>query len=296
MTGVERLEVMGPNGRLVGPFSLELSPGSVHALVGESGSGKTLTLRTLAGAVPAGLRATVRRFRAQSGGTPAAAMIFQDPAAFLNPRWRASRSISEVLRQVRKTDRSRLETALRRLAAEVGLQREELERYPHQLSGGMVQRAAIAMALAAEAPLILADEITSALDPDRAASILQLLRERATVHQCAVLFASHDLRLVAAHADQVSVLYDGRLVERIPARELLTRPRHRYTAALVAALPRAALRGSALPELPLAAGSRPAGACPFLARCPVAIDACRVMPDWDPSGRFRCHVPEPGDA
>jgi peptide/nickel transport system ATP-binding protein len=178
----------------------------------------------------------------------------------------------------------------------VGLTPEELRRYPFELSGGMVQRAGIAMALATEPELLLADEITSALDPELGERILQLLRDIAATEGIAVVLVSHDLPLVAGIADDVHVLYEGRLVEHGPPVQVLAEPRHQYTALLVRSLPSRQLRGETLPEIPLPRNGVEATpeACPFQPRCPASIDACRTMPDWDPSGTYRCHNPVSG--
>ncbi|MFW5694090.1 MAG: oligopeptide/dipeptide ABC transporter ATP-binding protein [Alkalispirochaeta sp.] len=279
--------------RLVGPLDVTLFPGRVHGVVGESGSGKTLTLRALAGVTPRNLESS---WQCSDGPVPRTAMIFQDPAGFFNPRWRVDRSLREVLVHVRKLARRTVAGRISELAELVGLSSAELHRYPFELSGGMVQRAGIAMALATEPELLLADEITSALDPERGDKILQLLRAIAVHRGLSVVFVSHDLPLVARAADDVHVLYEGQLVEYGPPARVLADPRHQYTALLVNSLPSRERRGEPLPEIPLPREGVLAApeACPFLPRCPAATSACRVMPAWDAEHRYRCHNPVQG--
>jgi oligopeptide/dipeptide ABC transporter ATP-binding protein len=273
---------------LVGPHNLTLSSGRVHALAGESGSGKTLTLRALAGVVPEGLVGSMNE-----GGRPLprTAMVFQDPASFFNPRWRVRRSLGEVLSCVRGIRGRSAASAIAGLADAVGLTLDELRRFPFELSGGMVQRAGIAMALATEPELLLADEITSALDPALSERILAVLTGIARSRDLAVILVSHDIQLLARVADTVSILYRGLIVEEGNAQAVFTTPAHPYTDFLVRALPSAAARGRPLPEIPVVdEGDRDEG-CPFRYRCPRAVSACRVMPPWDASRRVRCHRP-----
>lgn len=281
----------GDGAALVGPLDLELRPGGVHAIVGESGSGKTLTLRAIAGIVPENL---VAQFGdGDTTSEPQTALVFQDPASYFNPRWRVRRSIREVLRYGRR----RSVTTIEALAEVVGLPVREFDKYPFELSGGMIQRAAIAMALATDPDLLLADEITSALDPQRAERILLVIRDIARARGLAVLIVSHDLPLVARVADDVRVLYRGLVVEHGPAATVLRAPRHRYTDYLVRALPSREHRGRNLAEIPPDETPIPVGACPFLPRCPAAGTACREMPGWDAAHRVRCHHPvDGGDA
>ncbi|MEX2443825.1 MAG: ABC transporter ATP-binding protein [Alkalispirochaeta sp.] len=280
--------------RLVGPLDVTLHPGRVHGVVGESGSGKTLTLRALAGVTPENIESS---WECLEDPAPRTAMIFQDPAGFFNPRWRVERSLREVLVHVRRLARSHVAGRVSELAALVGLTGSELHRYPFELSGGMVQRAAIAMALATEPEVLLADEITSALDPELGEMILGLLRTIAVDRGLSVVLVSHDLPLVAQIADDVHVLYEGRLVEYGPPAEVLAAPRHQYTALLVQSLPSRRRRGELLPEIPIPAegGEAAPEACPFQPRCPAAVTACAHMPPWDDSRTYRCHNPVQGD-
>lgn len=287
----ERIVVALRSGRhLVGPMDLTLYPGRVHGVVGESGSGKTLTLRALAGVTPDNLESS---WTCLEKPAPRTAMIFQEPASFFNPRWRVERSLREVLVHVKRMTPARAVRRIAELAELVGLTVAELHRYPFELSGGMVQRAGIAIALATDPELLLADEITSALDPQLGETILELFRKIAAAQGICVVLVSHDLPLVARFVDDVHVLYEGRLVEYGPPAQVLAAPRHQYTALLVRSVPSRQRRGEVLPEIPLPqAGRGSAGdGCPFEPRCPGAISACSQMPPWDITRSYRCHNP-----
>jgi oligopeptide/dipeptide ABC transporter ATP-binding protein len=301
---IPSLRVSRPDGTvIVGPHDLTVSSGRVHALAGESGSGKTLTLRALAGVVPEGLVASVEE---GAQAVPRTAMVFQDPASFFNPRWRVERSLREVLSCVRGLRGRAIPEAISYLANVVGLTTDELRRFPFELSGGMVQRAGIAMALATEPQLLLADEITSALDPALSERILGVLTEIARSRNLAVILVTHDIQLLARVADTVSILYRGVIVEEGGAQTVLSNPAHPYADFLVRALPSAAARGRPLPEIPVAHAEPNDTGCPFRHRCPRAVSCCEVMPPWDRARRVRCHRPlrtpsdgdrlkEPGD-
>lgn len=287
---IERLSVWRPDGTvLVGPERYEIPRRRLIALVGESGSGKTLTLRALAGVTPEGLK----REMSSPQTTPRTAMVFQDPASFFNPRWRVGRSLREVLQTVRGMNRASVDQESQALMGQVGLEVGDLRRYPFEMSGGMIQRAGIAMALATQPELLLADEITSALDPELGGRVLMLLHELSRRRDMSVVLVSHDLRAVARVADTVRVLYRGRVVEQGPPGSVLSSPRHRYTDLLLRSLPEAGRRGRPLPELaPVPPGAAPRG-CPFRLRCPAAQSDCASMPQWDPRRRYRCHHPVP---
>ncbi|TVR68893.1 MAG: ABC transporter ATP-binding protein [Spirochaetaceae bacterium] len=286
---------------LVGPLDLDLRRGEILGLVGESGSGKTLTLRALAGIPPAGLE--VRDSSGTYHPPCRTAMVFQDPMGFFNPRWRISRSLEEVLRVVRRVPAPVAPARAGELLEAVGLAREEGKLFPFEMSGGMVQRSAIAMALAVEPEVMLADEVTSALDPATRDRILQLLCRVGRERQVATIVVSHDLPSLAAVADRVIVLYGGRAIEEGSPGEILGKPRHRYTDLLVRSLPGRETRGAPLPEIPRDPAGDPilsssAGGCPFARRCPVALARCHgELPDWsgEKNHRFRCFVPVRGE-
>jgi len=232
--------------RVLDGVDLTVQRGECVALVGESGSGKTtlarcaiLLLPPTAGSVrfdgeelsalpPAVLRQRRRRFQ----------MVFQDPQASLDPRYTVGRTVAEPLAMHNDLPRAERLRAVAALLDQVGLASALAERYPHELSGGQRQRVGIARALATGPDLLVADEPTSALDVSIRAQILNLLADLRQRLGLALLFVAHDLAAVAQLADRVAVLHAGRLVEVAPAADLFAHPRHPYTAALLAAVPR----------------------------------------------------------
>ncbi|MFE0630746.1 ABC transporter ATP-binding protein [Streptomyces sp. NPDC058864] len=229
--------------------SFELAPGKAVGIVGESGSGKTLTCRAALGILPAHFEVTggsieidgtdiatltPARWRALRGSTISA--VFQDPASYLNPSIRVGAQIAEVLR-AKKGQRRR---AARRQAVEllrtVQLRDPEMVHgsYPHELSGGMLQRVLIAAAIAAGPRILIADEATTALDVTVQAGILDMLAELRERTGLALVVVSHDLAVVAQICDEVVVLRDGEVVEQGPTRTVLHDPRHEYTRLLIA--------------------------------------------------------------
>ncbi|MCG8478958.1 MAG: ABC transporter ATP-binding protein [Spirochaetales bacterium] len=293
MITIPALRICTAAGRtIVGPNRIEMESASVCALVGESGSGKTLTLRALAGLPPSGLRVAFSDDPTAKPTLPALAMVFQDPASYFNPRHRIGQALREVLRCVGGLSRS---TARRRavtIAEAVGLCRADLEKFPFEMSGGMLQRSAIALALAAEPVLLLADEITSAMDPELRDRILDLLRHLSRDKGMTILLTSHDLSGVEYIADHIYVLYRGVVVERGPARDVLARPSHHYTDILLRSLPGRNRPGEPLPELPVEDRWTGEVGCPFAGRCPAVRSRCREEePAWDADRRFRCFYP-----
>jgi oligopeptide/dipeptide ABC transporter ATP-binding protein len=261
-------------------------------LIGESGCGKTVSSRAIMGLLPTSAQVTgsirfegqeliglsERKMRAVRGSQ--IAMVFQDPARSLNPTLRIGPQITEAIRlhgDVTKAaahDRAVELMELVRLPAA----RQRFRQYPHQLSGGMRQRVMIAIALAAEPKLLIADEATTALDVTTQAQIMELLRDLQQRLGMALIMISHDLGLAASFADEVMVMYAGRGVERAPTRKLFEHVRMPYTRALLDAIPR--LENT--PHSPLAAvpGQPPDLAheqvgCPFSPRCPNATEKCR---------------------
>ena len=236
---------------------LEIGRGDIHGLIGESGSGKTMTGMAMLGLVPKGsrigtarvhfdgqdLRQQASRLRGRRIG-----MISQDPAAALNPVLSIRRQIDDVLRTHRDLPR-----AARRAAPPEPLAATELPDpekapppAPHQLSGGMQQRVVIAQALATGADFLIADEPTTALDVSVAMQVLALLRRLVAERNLTVLMITHDMDVIAEACDRVTVLYAGRSVETGPVEEVLNRPAHRYTRALLGALPDAVPHGARL--------------------------------------------------
>jgi oligopeptide/dipeptide ABC transporter ATP-binding protein len=270
--------------------SLGLDAGETLGVVGESGSGKS----TLARCILQLERPTAGRVGFDGRDLTALAgrdlrrlrrhlqMVFQDPAASLNPRLRVGYAVAEPLRLhgLRAGD-ARVRERVEELFGWVGLGGEHVKRYPHQLSGGQQQRVALARALACEPRLIALDEPTSALDVSVQAVLLALLRQLQARLGLAYLFISHDLAVVSALAGRLVVMYLGQVVEEGPTAELLARPRHPYTRALVSAVPRdtpwaepARLVVTGEP----AAGPRPLPGCRFTPRCPWALERCRAEP------------------
>ncbi|MFN2308932.1 MAG: dipeptide ABC transporter ATP-binding protein [Gammaproteobacteria bacterium] len=272
----------------VDAVSFDLAAGQTLALVGESGCGKTTVAKAVlqlqradAGSVHfegrdlGALHGEALR-RARAGFQ----MVFQDPLASLNPRMRIRDMFLEALEvQAIGTDRADRQQRAQHLMEQVGLSPEQLHLYPHQFSGGQRQRICIARALAVEPKLLVCDEPTSALDVSVQAQILNLLRRLQQAQGLAYLFITHNLAVVGYLADRVAVMYLGRIVERGPAAEVLAQPRHPYTQALLAAVPRIADRH---PPLALAGDipsplARPEG-CHFHPRCPHVRPECRHRP------------------
>ncbi|XEC33124.1 ABC transporter ATP-binding protein [Streptomyces fradiae] len=280
---VDGLRIGFADGEAVRGVSFDLSAGEVLALVGESGAGKSLTARTLLGMVPRG--AVVHgRVRLEGGPVTSAhlgrrlAWIPQDAMSALSPVHRVEDQLAFAVRAVARAGRREALTVARRALAEVGLGPEPAGAFPHTLSGGMRQRAVIAMALVNEPALVVADEPTTALDPERQEHVLTMLRERCAATGAALLLVSHDLAAVRRHADRVAVMYAGRIIERGPAELVLGRPVAPYTRGLLASLPKAGLphrsRLPVLADAPPAPGSA-GGGCPFAPRCRCAADLCR---------------------
>ncbi len=275
--------------RAVRDVSFTLARGECLAIVGESGSGKSVTARTLVGLAGEHARVSARRlsFDGQDllGMRESAwrrlrgrqvGLVLQDALVSLDPLRTAGAEIAEPLRTHRVVPRAELYDRVVRLLTDVGVPEPEqrAEQYPHQLSGGLRQRALIASALAAGPDLLIADEPTTALDVTVQAQVLGLLRELAA-DGMSVLLISHDLAVVAGQADRIIVMYAGLIVEQGPAAAVLARPRHPYTQALLAAVPALHAKGARL-SVPAAERPAAAGGCPYAARCPRADDRCRT--------------------
>ncbi|GHE79215.1 ABC transporter ATP-binding protein [Amycolatopsis deserti] len=286
------VDLPGPHGpvRVVDGVSLDVPPGTTVGLIGESGSGKTMTALAVIGLLPAGAETGgVLRWREENllTASPARrrsvrgheiAMIFQDPLAALNPGQTIGRQVGEIPRRDGKS-RAEVRRIVIDLLDRVGVPdpATRMHAYPHQFSGGLRQRAMIALALAGNPSLLLADEPTTALDVTVQARILRLLRSVQEDRGLAMLLVSHDLRVVAHVADQVVVMYAGRVAERGAAAQVLRRPAHPYTKALVASVPAVRTRTALahpLPGAPATPANRPSG-CAFHPRCPLARDRCR---------------------
>jgi oligopeptide/dipeptide ABC transporter ATP-binding protein len=272
---------------------LHLQEGETLALVGETGCGKSLTGLALLGLIPAPGRLSARRleFAGQDlrglneGGWQrlrgrCIGMVFQDPGTALNPVFTVGDQMGAVLARHRglRGRQGRRQAAEWMERVGLGEHRDILARYPHQLSGGMRQRVAIALALCAGPRLLVADEPTTALDVTVQAQILELLRRLQKDTGVALLFISHDLGVVAQTCHRLAVMYAGRIVEEGPVARVFRAPAHPYTGGLFAALPGRVPRGQPLLAIPGTVpppGQTPAG-CPFHPRCSRARPACQT--------------------
>ncbi len=309
---VRNLSISFKGGRrelpVVHGIDFDIHGGETLALVGESGSGNSVTsfalMRLLPDARHCVIRGSVtiggvnllelseRRMTAVRG--PKIAMIFQEPLTSLNPVHRVGDQIAEALRYHRKMTRAQIRTRVLELLTLVGIPDPEsrMTAYPGEMSGGMRQRVVIAMALALEPDLLIADEPTTALDVTVQAQILELLRDIQKRTGMAMLFITHDFGVVAEIADRVMVMYSGRIVEEGTLEDVLTRPRMPYTRGLLASVPRledAGLKKGALGTIEgfvPTPGDLPHG-CSFHPRCPYAqAGTCdTMMPDLLPHGK-----------
>jgi peptide/nickel transport system ATP-binding protein len=287
--------------KAVDGVSFDIAAGETLALVGESGCGKSVTafsiLRLIAdppGRIVGGsIRFEGRDLLALSGAQMRAvrgnriAMIFQEPMTALNPVFTIGDQIVEAVLQHRAMDRKaawrRTVELLERVRIPDASRRAN--EYPHRLSGGLRQRAMIAMALACEPKLLIADEPTTALDVTIQAQILDLIGELRRETGMGVLLITHDLGVVAQHAQRVAVMYAGRIVEQAPIVELFENPRHPYARGLLASIPKGGAASDRLTEIPgmvPALNAMPRG-CAFQPRCPLAFERCdRERPELSP--------------
>ena len=307
--------VGGREVRAVDGVTYQVEAGRTLAIIGESGSGKTVGCRAIMGLLPAGteisgsarLRGTeliglsdgqLRKHRGSE-----MAMVFQDPARSLNPTMRVGKQITEAIRTHRKVSSSDARDQAIELLRLVRIPAPErrFHEYPHQLSGGMRQRVVIAMALACRPKLLIADEATTALDVTTQAQIMELLLELQQELDMALIFISHDLGLAASYADEVVVMYAGKIVEQAPAKRLFGAGgtvKMRYTRALLDAIPH--LERPAHTDLPVVTGRPPDPTmlpvgCSFAPRCPSAADDCTAkapaLTEHAPGHRWACWHP-----
>jgi oligopeptide/dipeptide ABC transporter ATP-binding protein len=316
---VEELRVAFASGgreiRAVDGVSYKVEEGRTLAIIGESGSGKTVGCRAIMGLLPLGtaisgsarLRGTEliglsdSQLRKHRGSDMA--MVFQDPARSLNPTMRVGKQITEAIRTHRKVSKSDARDQAIELLRLVRIPAPErrFAEYPHQLSGGMRQRVVIAMALACRPKLLIADEATTALDVTTQAQIMELLLELQRDLGMALIFISHDLGLAASYADEVVVMYAGKIVEQAPAKGLFGAGgtvKMRYTRALLDAIPH--LERPAHADLPVVTGRPPdpsmlPAGCSFAPRCPSAADDCTAkapaLTEHAPGHRWACWHP-----
>ena len=291
--------------RALDGVSLEIGAGEILGVVGESGAGKSLTGAAVIGLLEppgriaagevrlAGERidalppAALRRIRGRRIGA-----IFQDPLTSLNPLYTVGRQLVETIRTHLPLSENQARERAIALLADTGIPAPEarFEQYPHQFSGGMRQRVVIALALAAEPKLIVADEPTTALDVSIQAQIITLLKRVCREHGAAVMLVTHDMGVIAETCDRVAVMYAGRIAEIGPVGEVIHRPAHPYTAGLMGSIPamdedreRLLQIDGAMPRL----NAIPAG-CAFNPRCPHVAERCRrERPDLMPAGATR---------
>ncbi len=307
----------GESTKAVDGVSFDVAPGEVVGIVGESGSGKSVTSMAIMGLLPKrGVKIsgsasydgkellTMSPNALQKLRGNELAMVFQDPMSSLNPVVTVGRQIVEVLKTHQDIATKAARAEAEELLARVGIPDPDrrLGEYPHQLSGGMRQRALIAVALACKPRLLICDEPTTALDVTIQAQVLELLKELVADLGTAMIMITHDLGVVAGLCDWVNVMYAGRVVESAGRRELFAHPRHRYTEGLLASIPRLdAPRGQQL--TPIRGTPRDtiswAQACAFAPRCDYATDEC-VEPDIEltlqpgaENHRARCVHPAP---
>ncbi|MEO8437343.1 MAG: ABC transporter ATP-binding protein [Chloroflexota bacterium] len=288
---VEFRTVAGPV-HAVNGLDLDIHAGEIVGLLGESGSGKSVTSRAIMGLLPrrtSTIRGSIRLGGDELVGLPESAyrrvrgervaMVFQDPMTALDPLYPAGEQVAEALRFHFGMNRAAARARVVELFGQVGLDAEAvIDSHPHQLSGGMRQRVMIAMALACEPELLIADEPTTALDVTIQAQILDLLGDLVRRHRMALLLITHDLGVIRALCERAVVLYAGRVAEAAPVTDLFHRPRHPYTAGLAASIPSIASRRRRLPQI---AGSPPdpvavPPACAFAPRCPISLEVCRI--------------------
>ena len=297
--------------------SLTIGPGEILGVVGESGAGKSLTGAAIIGLLEppgrvvggeillAGQRIdklgaeAMRKIRGRRIGA-----IFQDPLTSLNPLYSVGRQLIETIQVHLQLDARQARQRAIALLLQTGIAAAEqrIDQYPHQFSGGMRQRVVIALALAAQPELIVADEPTTALDVSIQAQIIALLKQGARQQGAAVMLITHDMGVIAEACDRVAVMYAGRIVEIGPVADVIHRPAHPYTAGLMGSIPSMAFErdrllqiDGAMPRL----NNIPAG-CAFNPRCTRVVDRCRIdRPDLQPVGASRAAcwlaVGGPGD-
>jgi len=302
----------GGNVHAVNSVSFDLRPGELLGVVGESGSGKSVTMMSLIGLLPsppAQVQAGevlldgqdilhVSGEELQSIRGAKIGFIFQDPMTSLNPVFTVGNQIMEPLRKHMGLTKAQAQVRAAELLDLVGIPdaKKRLASYPHQFSGGMRQRVMIAIALACDPRVLIADEPTTALDVTIQAQILELVRDLRQKLGMAIIWITHDLGVIAGIADRVMVMYAGQVVEQAPVKDLFARPQHPYTRALLKTIPHlAGPRGDRLqviegqPPIMMAAPA----ACPFAPRCAHAFERClRENPQRRPVGRghdVACH-------
>ncbi|TGV05648.1 dipeptide ABC transporter ATP-binding protein [Alcaligenaceae bacterium 429] len=294
--------------RAVDGVSFTLNRGETLALVGESGCGKSTVARLLAGLYPL-TRGSISFEGAELSSMNAAQqhalrkrlqMIFQDPYASLNPRWRVGRIIAEPLKTHTQLSKAEQQKRVGELLEQVGLSAADQHRYPHQFSGGQRQRISIARALALKPDFIVCDEPTSALDVSVQAQVLNLMKDLQRELGLSYLFISHNLAVVHHVADRVGVMYLGRIVEIAERDALFNNPQHPYTRMLLGAIPD--MSGSGKARTPVAGEVpnplNPPSGCTFHPRCPLANERCKreapALVRYEGGTQVACHAVREG--
>jgi peptide/nickel transport system ATP-binding protein len=298
--------------KAVDGVTFSLMPGETLGVVGESGSGKSVSFLTVMGIVNAKqadvsgeilfkgqdlLQVTQEELRAIRGAQ--ISMIFQDPLTSLHPMYKVGKQISEaILLHEDVSKQQAMDRAVEMLdRVRIPRPKERAQQYPHEFSGGMRQRAMIAMALALNPDLLIADEPTTALDVTVQAQILTLIDSLRSEFNTAIVLITHDLGVVAEHCDNINVMYAGRLVEQGRTDDIYYRPHHPYTWGLLDSIPKVGVDSDRLNPIkgtPPSLINVPSG-CPFHPRCPYAFDRCpREVPPLYPADGFHasaCHLP-----
>ncbi len=291
--------------RALDDISFDIAPGEILGVVGESGAGKSLTGASIIGLLePPGRVASgqillegrridnlpaeqMRHIRGRQIGA-----IFQDPLTSLNPLYTVGRQLTETIQTHLPVDSGEARRRAIRLLEDTGIPAaaQRIEHYPHQFSGGMRQRVVIALALAAEPKLIVADEPTTALDVSIQAQIIQLLKRVCKDHGAAVMLITHDMGVIAETCDRVAVMYAGRIAEIGPVHEVINQPAHPYSMGLMAAIPDITIERERLSQIDGTMprlNAIPAG-CAYNPRCPRAFERCtRERPDLLDAGATR---------
>jgi peptide/nickel transport system ATP-binding protein len=299
-----RFDTRGGSVTAVDNVSFSVDRGRIMGLVGESGSGKSVTGFSILGLIDEPGRVTDGRVMVEDTDLRSlspdhlrsmrgrkVSMVFQDPMMTLNPVLRIGDQMAMAVRVHEPMSKTRALERARDALGTVGIPspEERLAAYPHQLSGGMRQRVAIATALLHRPAVIIADEPTTALDVSIQGQILAEVRRLADETHTAIVWITHDLAVVSSLSDDICVMYAGKIVERGTAEEVIGRPRHPYTRGLLDSVPGQHAPGSHLPQIP---GSTPQlshlpSGCPFRNRCPRATDVCATTP---PLARFGDHT------